>query len=776
MDSARSSREGWLDAVRAVALARVILWHAFGAAAITYVLSAVPAMFFVTGSLLAKSLDRRPARAVLVDRARRLLVPLAAFSGTAVAVMAIAWVVAPSATTELPWRGLVTWFLPLADPSGSDWEGGYLSSPLWYLRALLWLLLLSPLLLRATRWQPAVALGVPVAAVMALDWVGRHPGWVVPGLPDLVWQAGDVALYAVFLVLGFAHRDGLLDRIGTAAWLAVAGASGLAVAAWMLTQPVPGLVINNSHPAHLLAGLAWLAVLLASRGALEALTATRVAGRAVVWVIQRTMTIYLWHAAALIVTRLALGRVGPLPVGVWSMAFLAGTAAVMTLLILTFGWVEDLAAGRPARLWPGLARHGSLPLRPVAAPPERRARPALGVPAAAGLAVLVMASSVIGGAPAGAVGPRPPVPSQAPPRPTFRTAAAGFAVADDHGPRSALFARVGGGIVWAPEELAPAVPTALAGALQREVEAWGDAHGVPGAQVGLLRPHAASWTGAFGVDPFAGTTLTTGTRFDVTSTTKSFTAALVFQLAEERLVDLDSGLPALAAAPDLDDHAAMTPRQLLAHRSGLVGYRDTKEFAENPHGVDSAEAAVAAAARAARTMAPGLRAEYSSTNYLVLGLLVEQVTGRPFDDLLAERLLEPLGLDRTTHSPPAPAAPNAGTAGIVSDVADQLRWGAAAFRDRAVTSHPDFGAMAGIDPASSLGPGTVGMCPCGRTDAGDPYWEWVGYTGSTTAVQYSAARDLVFTIRVTDDLWQAGRFESVLDLAARLDDLMAAAL
>jgi hypothetical protein len=84
--------------------------------------------------------------------------------------------------------------------------------------------------------------------------------------------------------------------------------------------------------------------------------------------------------------------------------------------------------------------------------------------------------------------------------------------------------------------------------------------------------------------------------------------------------------------------------------------------------------------------------------------------------------------------------------------------------------------MAGIDPASSLGPGTVGMCPCGRTDAGAPYWEWIGYTGSTTAVQYSAARDLVFTIRVTDDLWQAGRFESVLDLAARLDDLMAAVL
>jgi len=311
--------------------------------------------------------------------------------------------------------------------------------------------------------------------------------------------------------------------------------------------------------------------------------------------------------------------------------------------------------------------------------------------------------------------------------------------------------------------------------LDGEIRRWGAAQGVPGAQVGIVRPRAGTWTGAFGTDPIAGTAVGRATAFDLTSATKSFTAALVFQLAEAGLVDLDAGLPSLAAAPELADHAAITPRQLLAHRSGLAGYRDTPEFAADPAAMDSAAEAVAAAARRPRSMVPGTRPEYSSTNYLVLGLLVEQVSGRSLDDLLAERLLRPLRLAATTQHPPGPGAPNSGTGGIWSTVGDLLRWGTAAYRDRAVTGHPEFPDMAQIDPASSMGPGTVAFCPCHRTAAGQPVWEWVGYTGSTSAVIYSAARDVVFVLRVTDDLWQTGRFESALELAARLADALPSA-
>lgn len=776
--AAVGERELWLDAVRSIALLRVIIWHAFGVAAITYFLSAVPAMFFVTGSLLAKSLSHRSARTVLVDRARRLLVPLAAFSAVAIAAMGVARAMAPSTATELPWRGLVLWFLPVADPGGSAWEGGYLSTPLWYLRVLLWLLALSPALLRLYRWRPAMALGVPVVGVAVLEWVGRHPGWAVPWLPDLVWQAGDIALYAVFLVFGFAHRAGRLDGISAGRWLGVGAVSAIGAGGWILTQPVPAMVVNNSHPAHLLAGVAWLSVILAARGGLEALARTPRAGAAVAWVTRRTMTIYLWHALALVVTRRALAGVGELPPGVWSAALLVGTAAVMTLLVLAFGWVEDVAGRRRPQLWPGSmgidvpSRAGGI-ARTIRSARVR----VVGVPVAAGVVVLIVASSFVGGATAGAAGSRAPVPSQAPPRPTFKTASAGPVVDDINTSVPALFTRGGGGIAWSPRTLAAAARPDLAGALQREIERWGAAEGVPGAQVGLLRPGLVSWTGAFGVDPFSASGLTAGGltasgRFDITSATKSFTAALLYQLADEGLVDLDAPLPALGAVPEFLDYAAMTPRQLLAHRSGLLNYRNTAEFGADPTSMDTPEEAVAASVRAPRSMEPGERAEYSSTNYLVLGMMLEQVTGRSYDDLLSERLLMPLRLARTTHSPPGPGTPNSATSGIVTDVRDLLRWGAAAYRDRAVISE-DFAVMEDIDPASSLGPGSVGMCPCGMT-AGKSWWEWIGYTGSTTSVQYSAARDMVFVIRVTDDLWQAGRFESVLALTARLDDLVTA--
>ncbi|MEO6121438.1 MAG: serine hydrolase domain-containing protein, partial [Acidimicrobiales bacterium] len=307
------------------------------------------------------------------------------------------------------------------------------------------------------------------------------------------------------------------------------------------------------------------------------------------------------------------------------------------------------------------------------------------------------------------------------------------------------------------------------------IEAWGAAQEVPGAQVGVLLPGELSWTGAFGVDPVAGTALAPGTRFDATSTTKSFTAALIFQLADQGLIDLEAGLPPLDAVPGFVDHAAMTPRQLLGHRSGLMNYRDTPEYLANPGSVGSAQEAVAASVRAPRSGVPGEEAEYSSTNYLVLGLLAEQVSGRSFDDLLTERLLRPLRLNRTTHTPPGPAAPNSGTSGIVTDVPDLLRWGAAFYRDGAVMSDAASAVMHDMDGSSSLGPGSVGMCPCAKTADGRPWWEWIGYTGSTNTVQYSARRDMVFTLRVTDDLWQPGRIESVVALAGHLDDMAVAA-
>lgn len=141
-------------------------------------------------------------------------------------------------------------------------------------------------------------------------------------------------------------------------------------------------------------------------------------------------------------------------------------------------------------------------------------------------------------------------------------------------------------------------------------------------------------------------------RFRIGSVTKSFVAVIVLQLAAEGRVRLDDTvdewLPGLVPAG-----RAITVRQLLAHTSGLYDYvDDPRVFA--PYAQDPAHAWIPrrlvriALEHAAH---PGSRYSYSSTNYLLLGLIVEAATGRPLARELEVRVFEPLGLDRTTFSP-----------------------------------------------------------------------------------------------------------------------------
>jgi len=111
---ATTDRERALDALRAIALIRVVLWHTYGIAAMTYIIAAVPTMFFVTGSLFAKSAERRPVGEVVRNRVRRIFVPLWAFSAVCLLAMSVAHRVDRTEATTVPWRGMWLWFVPLA--------------------------------------------------------------------------------------------------------------------------------------------------------------------------------------------------------------------------------------------------------------------------------------------------------------------------------------------------------------------------------------------------------------------------------------------------------------------------------------------------------------------------------------------------------------------------------------------------------------------------------------------------------------------------------------
>jgi len=135
--------------------------------------------------------------------------------------------------------------------------------------------------------------------------------------------------------------------------------------------------------------------------------------------------------------------------------------------------------------------------------------------------------------------------------------------------------------------------------------------------------------------------------------TKSFTATVVLQLVAEgrlRLGDrVERWLPGVLANGD-----AVTLRQLLNHTSGVFNYTaDPRvlapyEAGDLTHVVDPAFALLVAVEHGPQ-FEPGTQLDYSNTNTLLLAMVVERVTGRPFADELRSRIFVPLGLRHTSY-------------------------------------------------------------------------------------------------------------------------------
>jgi CubicO group peptidase (beta-lactamase class C family) len=188
------------------------------------------------------------------------------------------------------------------------------------------------------------------------------------------------------------------------------------------------------------------------------------------------------------------------------------------------------------------------------------------------------------------------------------------------------------------------------------------------------------------------------TFFALGSVSKSFTASAVMSLAAQGRVELDAPVrryvPELVLA-DEDRAAAITVRQLLNHTAGL----GVRLVVETGDGDDALAGFVAHLDEVELIGAPGDRASYSQVGYNLLGRVVERVTGRTFEQAVAELLLEPLGLDETSyfadqvmtrrfacgHNADADGRPvvarqwkdtrgNNPGGGIAATVADQLRW------------------------------------------------------------------------------------------------------
>ncbi|MFE7710162.1 acyltransferase [Streptomyces sp. NPDC057486] len=338
-----AGRDRWFDALRAFALVRVITYHTFEWPWLGLVFPSMGVMFALAGSLMARSLER-PASHVLRGRLRRLLIPLWAFAlvlGTA--MLLHGW---------LPGPDVLYWVLPVGDPPGNAW-GEQAWAVLWYLRTYLWFVLMSPVLLRIFRSAPLPVLALSLVPVVVLETVG--------GVPDgrLGSALSDLSVFLFCWLLGFAHRDGVLDRMRPAAVVPVASALLAAGGWWAFHHRVDGSYDLDDIPlAQALWSAGFVLLLLRFRPDFAGLARHRVADRIVKVFNARAVTIYLWHEVALMTSVPLIDLMWNVPaferdLPLDSMWFQFGVAWVLiAAAVALFGWVEDIAAKRGPRLLP----------------------------------------------------------------------------------------------------------------------------------------------------------------------------------------------------------------------------------------------------------------------------------------------------------------------------------------------------------------------------------------------------------------------------------------
>jgi D-alanyl-D-alanine carboxypeptidase len=180
--------------------------------------------------------------------------------------------------------------------------------------------------------------------------------------------------------------------------------------------------------------------------------------------------------------------------------------------------------------------------------------------------------------------------------------------------------------------------------LQQLLDEFVATESAPGIQASVIFPDGTLWTGASGVAEVGGPPVTPDTAFPMASISKTFLAALVLELSREGRFGLEDQVATYL--PELGLDPAITVRMLLDHTSGLFDYFEHRLI---DRALQDEPAAWWSPTRTlgyteAPYFEPGTDWYYSNTNYLILGLLAERVTGRGIAAELRERFLAPLAL------------------------------------------------------------------------------------------------------------------------------------
>jgi D-alanyl-D-alanine carboxypeptidase len=192
--------------------------------------------------------------------------------------------------------------------------------------------------------------------------------------------------------------------------------------------------------------------------------------------------------------------------------------------------------------------------------------------------------------------------------------------------------------------------------IQSKLDEWHKAGKFPGATVGVALANGESFGLAVGYsDRDAKTPMKPNDRMLAGSTGKTFAAAMALQLVKDGKLSLDDKIekyfgkePWFTRVSNAKD---ITVRQLMNHTSGLVRYEFKKEFTDfltaHPYKVWTPEDRLAYLFDAPAPFEAGKGWEYSDTNYIVLGMIIEKITGKKFYDEARKRYIKPLKLADT---------------------------------------------------------------------------------------------------------------------------------
>jgi D-alanyl-D-alanine carboxypeptidase len=299
----------------------------------------------------------------------------------------------------------------------------------------------------------------------------------------------------------------------------------------------------------------------------------------------------------------------------------------------------------------------------------------------------------------------------------------------------------------------PAIEKDFDDAVAKELKAFGGAQPspgvVPGAVVGVWFPGRGTYIRAVGYSSLSPQQpMALADKFRIGSNTKTFVITVLLQLVDEHKLSLDDAVSKFEIGVKIPNGDHITVRELCQMRSGIIDAYNAPQYDNlqlTPETKLTPRELIATAVSNPLLFPPGTKWNYSNTNYLMLGLIIEAVTHNPLHDEIERRILQPLKLTHTTFPTASPDMPLPFTHGfalgkdkwddvtvtlppsvtwaagvMISDEADMKRWVKAyvsGSTNSAATQHDRLDCIptGGYGLAFGLGIGCSGG--------------WYGYTG-----------------------------------------------